>query len=190
MRLSRFYPLLILLTACHSQGPQVKEDVVKDTVNSDSVTMPQVNHDFEADNRVFDNFRDSVAEQMELTNRQRSFYLKDDTTGPYRPLVGHELRRLGNMYLMIINFEYGSYKLYTLDSASYTLLDHSIIGYNSDADGGYGGSSCDYEFVNDSTIEIVEKDFAPEGSKQPEQLVRTTFTISSTGKITETHNNQ
>lgn len=190
MKPNYFYPLLILLAACHSQSPQVKDDVVKDSINTDTVSTSAVNDDFEADNRVFDNFKDSVAAEMELTNSQRFLYLKDDTTGPYRPLVGHELRRLGNMYLMVINFEYGSYKIYTLDSASYTLLDNAILGYNSDADGGYGGSSCDYEFVNDSTIEVVEKGFAPEGRNEPDQLTRTTFVIAHTGKITETHNTQ
>ncbi|WP_343673995.1 hypothetical protein [Chitinophaga sp.] len=188
MRLSNFYPLFILLAACHSQGPKAKDDVSADTGQALTVTKEQPS--VAAKPLVFSNFKDSVAASMELTNSQQFHWLKEDTTGPIRRHAGRELRRLGNMYVMVIDFDYGSYKLYTLDSATYKLLDQSILGFNADSDGDNGGSSCEYEFVNDSTIEVVVKDIAPEGSKKPEQMTRSTFVISGTGKITVTGDRQ
>jgi hypothetical protein len=187
MKLNHLYPLLFLLAACHQQGQQSAATIPADTAEIQTVTPQKPTTEKPM---VFSNFRDSVAAKMELTNSQQFHWLKEDTTGVPKRKAGHELRRLGNMYVMIIDFDYGSYKMYTLDSTTYKLLDNNILGFNTDADGDYGGNSCEYEFVNDSTIEVVEKNLIPEGSNKPEQQTRTTFTISYTGKITSTVDRQ
>lgn len=187
MKLNKLYPLLFLLAACHQQGQQSTATIPADTAPAQIVTNSKPNIEKPL---VLSNFRDSVAANMELTNSQQFHWLKQDTTGVHKRQAGHELRRLGNMYVMIIDFDYGSYKMYTLDSATYKLLDDDILGFNTDADGDYGGNSCEYEFVNDSTIEVIEKNLVSEGSNKPEQQTRTTFTISYTGKITSTGDRQ
>lgn len=187
MKLAKFYPFLFLLAACHQREQKAAATVPADTADTQTA---ENGHPLIERPRVFSNFRDSVAAGMELTNSQQFHYLQVDTTGVQRRQAGRELRRFGNMYIMIIDFDNGSYRLYTLDSTTYTKLDDDILGFNTDADGDYGGGSCEYEFVNDSTIEVVEKDFAAEGRTQPEQQTRTTFAISYNGKITKTGDRQ
>ncbi|SFW79010.1 hypothetical protein [Chitinophaga sancti] len=187
MKIANFYPFLFLLAACHQQ-----EQKAAATVAADTAATPPIVNDKPGIERhlVFSNFKDSVAAGMELTRSQLFHYLKSDTTSAKSRHAGHELRRLGNMYVMIIDFNHGSYRLYTFDSTTYTRLDDEILGFNTDADGDNGGGTCEYEFVNDSTIEVVEKDVPPEGSNKPEQLTRTTFAISYTGKIKKTGDRQ